>query len=186
MAGWQVNSIGDTISCLSILYLSWKIYVLKRRTHTDAALSVSSLKWHRPTCWCLALFWKQEGVWPLFKSQVKQVDLEEQCEYTKSKCLKMKTEMNNSTPQSSSALKCFYLFSAHVNEQLSTIWTEGDIGGHQDSQAVIVVWEFNWQVTCNIPRKSGFYSQTSSTVSNLQWKCAHLMILIPDKNSPAT
>lgn len=49
--------------------------------------------WNRPTCWWLALFWEQEGVGPLFKCQVKQINLEEP--RSKSKRLGNKMETNS-------------------------------------------------------------------------------------------
>lgn len=39
-----------------------------------------------------------------------------------------------------------HLFPTHVNEQLCAVGAEGNIGGHQDSQAVVVISEFHWQV----------------------------------------
>ena len=40
-----------------------------------------------------------------------------------------------------------YLFPAHVDQQLSAIWTEGHVSGYQDSEAIVIVWEFHWYVS---------------------------------------
>lgn len=41
-----------------------------------------------------------------------------------------------------------YLLSPHVDQQLCAIGAEGDIGGNQHSQTVVVVRQLHWQVTC--------------------------------------
>lgn len=41
-----------------------------------------------------------------------------------------------------------YLLSPHVDQQLCAIGAEGDIGGNQHSQTVVVVGQLHWQVTC--------------------------------------
>lgn len=41
-----------------------------------------------------------------------------------------------------------YLLPSHVDQQLCAIGAEGHIGGNQHSQAVVVVRQLYWQVTC--------------------------------------
>lgn len=67
-----------------------------------------------------------------------------------SKHLTPKTEINDSCHHSFFSPQKRYLFTPHVNKQLSAVGAEGDVGGHQNPQAVIVVREFDWQVPWSI------------------------------------
>lgn len=39
-----------------------------------------------------------------------------------------------------------HLLPSHVDQELGAIGAEGDVGGHQDPQPVVVVWKLHWEV----------------------------------------